>query len=480
MKNLGKIVILLIFILTNSLSASIEAKVNSQSVSIGELVTFSLILSGDDVSKPSITKLCGYDVVSSSSQTSIKMINLDYQKSYILSYKFMPQKSCTIEPVELEIDGKVEKTEAIKIDVKPMSKTIDTDFELILKSDKKDVFIGEPFHLTLLFKQRRSTEVVDSKFVGPDLKGFWVKGESKPERYNEGDYTVTKIVYTMAPQRMGSLKITPAQMRIATRSSTRDTWGSWRPNIKWRAYFSNDLNITAQALPTGISLVGDFSINAVLDKKEISPNEALNITIEVKGEGNFEDIKSFKPYIDGVSVFDEKMVLKSSNVTQKIAFVSDEDFTVPAFTLRYFDPKTKEIKSIQTEPIAVKVKGKKKKELVLKREVEKQDEVKIIKADETLSHSSGSLSNSFIAIIFFGGLIMGIVITLLKPWSIFSREKVTSIKDPKILLVKLMPYKDDRAVQELIDTLEKNIYSNAEITLDKKLIKELVAKYNIS
>ena len=61
-----------------------------------------------------------------------------------------------------------------------------------------------------------------------------------------------------------------------------------------------------------------------------------------------------------------------------------------------------------------------------------------------------------------------------------SGEKTLSLKDPKILLVKLMPFKDDKEVKSLIDTLEKNIYSNAGITLDKKLIKELIAKYNIS
>jgi len=480
MKNLGKIVILLIFLASSTLFGGVVAKVNSQSVSVGELVTLNLILSGEDVNKPSIFKVCGYDVVSTSSQTSIKMVNMDYQKSYILSYKFMPQESCTIESIELEIDGKTEKTEPIKIEVKPISKTVDSDFELILKTDKENVFVGEPFDLTLLFKQRRSTEVVDSKFVGPDLKGFWVKGESQPQRYNEGDYTVTKIVYTMAPQREGSLKITPAQMRIATRSNTRDTWGSWRPNIKWRAYFSNALTIKTSALPAGVSLVGNFSINAVVDKKEISPNEALNITLEVTGEGNFEDIESFKPHIDGVSVFDEKIVLKDSGLSQKIAFVSDEDFRVPAFSLRYFDPKTKKIKTITTDEISIKVKGGSKKDLVLKRDGKEQSEVKVIKEAKVSSVGGSGLSNSFIGIIFLGGLVMGIVITLLKPWNAFSREKTLSLKEPKVLLVKLMPFKDDKEVQDLIDILEKNIYSNAGITLDKKLIKELVAKYNIS
>ena len=479
MKNLGKIVILLTFMLSSTLFGGVVAKVNSQSISAGEMVTLSLVLSGEDVNKPSLFKVCGYDVVSTSSQTSIKMVNLDYQKSYILSYKFMPQDSCTIEAIEVEIDGEMEKTEPIKIEVKAASKTVDSDFELILNTNKEDVYVGEPFNLTLLFKQKRSTEVVDSKFVGPDLKGFWVKGESKPERYNEGEYTVTKIVYTMAAQREGPLKITPAQMRVATRSNTKDSWGSWRPNVKWRAYFSNNVNINASALPVGVSLVGDFRIKAYADKKVISPNEAININLEVTGSGNFEDIKSFKPYIDGVSVFDEKIVLNAKGLSQKIAFVSDEDFSIPAFTLKYFDLKTKKIKTISTAVINVSVKGEKKKDLILKKDEKEIEQVQVIK-EAPASTGKSEISNGLIGIIFFGGLLIGAIITLLKPWTAFNREKTVSIKEPKILLVKLMPYKDDERVLELIDILEKNIYSNADFEIDKKLVKELIEKYQIS
>ena len=62
----------------------------------------------------------------------------------------------------------------------------------------------------------------------------------------------------------------------------------------------------------------------------------------------------------------------------------------------------------------------------------------------------------------------------------FKREKTFSIKDPKILLVKLMPFSDDADVQSLVDVLEKNLYSNAKLELDKKLLKECLKKYSIS
>jgi hypothetical protein len=476
MKNLGRIILFLILIIPNILNASVSATVDAQSVSVGEVVTLNISMSGEDIKKPNLTQICGNDVISSSSQTNIQMVNLDYQKTYTLSYQFVPKKSCTIEPIEVSINGKIEKTEPVKIEVKPFVQDKNADFQLVLSTDKKELYVGEPFEVTLLFKQKRSVEAVDSKFVPPDLKGFWVKGETQPTRYVDGEYTVTKLIYKLAAQREGMLNVTPAQMRIAQRVHSRSNWGSFVPNVKWKSYFSNELNITAKALPNGMNLVGDFIIDLLVDKTEINPNEAVNITIEVRGKGNLEDIKTFKPYIQGVSVFDEQIVVNGEKLTQKIAFVSDEDFVIPSFSLEYFDLLTKKPKKIQTKEIPIHVSGTKlKKELVVKKEAkpveeEKEVQVKVVSNEMPILYSVA---------IFIFGLILGIVLMLLSPWKIFNKERSVSLKDPKILLVKLIPYKDDERVKSIMDILENNIYSKEKIQVEKKLLKEIIKTYDI-
>jgi hypothetical protein len=82
MKNLGRIILFLILIIPNILNASVSATVDAQSVSVGEVVTLNLSMSGEDIKKPNLTQICGNDVISSSSQTNIQMVNLDYQKTY--------------------------------------------------------------------------------------------------------------------------------------------------------------------------------------------------------------------------------------------------------------------------------------------------------------------------------------------------------------------------------------------------------------
>jgi len=474
MKNLGKI-LLILFLFPHVIFASVKATLDSNYVELGEMVTYSLNISGKDVVRPNIQTLCDVDVVSSSSQRSIQMINGNVKKSYVLSYKFIPQKSCEIPPLSIEVDGKVEKSNGVSLKIVSGVVKKDALFSITISSDKKEVFVGEPFKVTLLFKQREDAEAVDSKFVPPKLKGFWIKEQSQPVAHKDGRYVITKIVYTIAPQRVGNLTISKAQMSIASRANTRDSWGAWIPQVKWRSYFSNSLDIKVKELPNGASLIGDFTIKANADKTKINSNEALNVEVEVDGVGNLEDIKSFKPYIDGVSIFDEKIIIKDNKLTQKLAFVSDKDFVIPPFSLKYFDIKTKQIKTIDTKSISVKVVGtKEKKPLTIKRS--KEGEVKTVSATQVKYENSKIL----LFISFLVGLACGVGLILLKPLKFRKKDKSLDIKDEKLLLMKLLPYKDDKEVQKVLDILENNFYSNETQKIDKKKIKEIIKKYNIS
>lgn len=464
--------IFLLLIIPHITYAAVKAQVDYKTVELGDVVTYSLEISGDKIKRPNIQRLCDADVISTSSQTNMQIINGNFKKNYILSYKFIPQKSCKIEPIEIEISNKTEISNAVEIEVKPVSATKDLDFFLTLKSSKKELYVGETFDIVLNFKQKIDAKAVDNEFMAPKFKGFWIKNESKPQREQNAKFVITKIVYTLSPQRAGTMQIKKAQMRIASRSNKTNNWGDWAPTLKWKTYFSNELSLDVKPLPAGVNLVGNFSIESKVDKKEINANEALNVTVEVSGVGNLEDIKSFKPYIDGVTAFDEKIAINGTKLTQKIAFIPERDFSVPAFSLKYLDPKTGKIKIISSKKIDIKVKNSKaKEELTIKREDKK--DVEIVK------DSTAEFDKITLLITFLIGLISGVFIMLFKPIKGFKKHKSSSIKNPKILLMKLLPYKDDEDVKKIIDILENNLYSNTNKEYDKKILKEVLKRYKI-
>ncbi|MDB2562111.1 BatD family protein [Sulfurimonas sp.] len=479
MKYLGKI-FLILYIFEQILYAGVSANVDSKHVSYGEVVTYNLVLSGKDIKKPEIYTLCGEDVVGTGSSTSIRVINGEYKKDYVLSYKFVPKKSCQIKQLSLEIDGKILKTKTIDIVVVKFVASINDDFSLTLSTEKNEIYIGEAFDVTLLFRQKKSAQVVDNKFTNPEFKGFWIKGDPEQEVTDDGTYINTKVIYNIAPQREGILEIKPVQIAIASRQNTKNYYGGFFPEVKWKTYFSNDLNITSKAVPSDADLVGDVVMQATTDKLEVNANEAVTVTIEVQGKANFEDLKSFKPYIDGISIFDEKINLQENLLTQKITFVADSSFTVPTFTLKVFNPQSQETKLVSTQEIAIKVNNSKLKEdekLTIKRKEKTIDSVeKVISKNENYQ----KLDILWIVLIFLGGILVGIVLMLLKPLLVFKSEKSFNIKDHKILLVKLMPYEDNVEVKELIDMLETNLYNNDNKAIDTKKIKAIVKKYEIS
>ena len=477
MKNLGKIIIILI-LLTGIASAQVSAKVEPRNVYAGESATYVLTLSGSKIEKPVLNDICGNDITATSSQTSIKSINGKYSKSYTLSYQFTPKQSCTIPSVAVKVDSKIEHSNSVKLILKPRAQDFKADFVLSFSTPKKELYIGEPFDLTLLLKQRKGAQAVDSQYKTPSFKGFWIKSEEPATRFESGDFIVTKVVYHLSAQREGRLHIKPASLKIAKRVGVQN-WGSFMPQVKWQTYYSNGLDIVAKPLPDNTKIIGDLSLSASVEKDNVNPNEPVKVTLRVTGKGNLEDIESFKPYVENVNIFDEKIVVKDSVLTQKLVFVSDKDFKIPAFTLVYFDVNSGEVKKLTTQEIAIKINGNApKNELNIKREdtptsVEKQETIKEVTV----------VKNNYLYLIlaFILGVVVGVVIMLTLRRKSSKRNKKLDIKDEKKLLIKLLPFKDlDLDVAKIVEVLEENAYSNTKQKIDKKTLKEIIKKYDIS
>jgi len=459
-----------------SLHASVVAKVNPQLIYTGETVHYTLSVKGSDVKTPMIDTLCDSSITSTGKATKIEMMNGRSSKTYEFSYDFTPKRSCTIDPFSVEVDGKKEFSNSVKVSVKPPSQDKKADFFLSLKPSKKELFIGEPFILTLRLKQSKHVDAVDSQFIAPDFKGFWIKGQTKPQRKENDNAIITTVHFKLAPQREGNLSIKPAQIKIAKRVNRRDIWGSFMPQVKWQSYFSNGVHLHVKPLPNNAKLIGNFSLHVKVDRTTIHPNEAVNVTVVVQGDGNLEDIESFKPYVADVNVFEEKIVIKGDKLTQKLAFVGDSNFTIPSFHLDYFDIKTKKVRRITTQPIKIKVEGnihqQKKEQLHMK----KPETLHLSKETQALGFSWVWLIVSFLF-----GLGVGVVFMIAKPFSFETREKRFNIKDEKLLLIKLMEYKDkDSQVQNIVDTLEQNLYGSTYKKLDMKELKEVIKRYNIA
>lgn len=477
MRNLGKIFIT-ILMLSLPLFSSVSAKLSPKIAYVGDVVTLSLKIDGEDIQKPTLIDVCGHNIIASGSSTSIEMIGSDYKKTYTLNYQFVAQKSCRVDPIEVVIDGKVEKTQPVELIVKKISQNANVDFYLQYHTSKKTLYVGESFDVTLTLRQKKDANVVDSKFIPSAFKGFWKKGESKPTREDDGRYLITKVVYTLAAQREGNLTIKPAQLQVASRVASRSWSPTFMPQVQWKSYFSNSLSLDVKPIPNGANIIGDLSIDAIADKTVVHPTEAVNVTLRISGKGNLEDIEGFKPYIDGVSVFDEKPQVGQNNWTQKLTFVSDTNFTIPSMSLKYFDTNMKQVREIATKPIVITVVGSKSKPKPLTIKTAEATQQQHATPQE---QSSNDFSLFYVIVAFFVGVGMTLIIVMFPKKITKKEKKINPIKDEKLLLVKLLPFKDgDGDVGDIVSKLESNLYEGGSEKVDKKLVKELLKRYNIS
>lgn len=473
-------------VLSLPLMAGVRATVDTDKVMMGEPVTLKLHASGDEVKAPSLSKVCGTKIDSSSQGTSIQAINGNFTKKYTFAYQFTPTADCTIEPIAVTVDGKEEMTEAIAIDVVPMQITSDTPFILQMESEKNEVYVGEPFKVTVTFKQKRNSDVVDSKFAAPDFSGFWTKEQQQSRRFEEGAYTVSRLEFVVAAQQSGKQAINPSQIQIATRTHSRDAWGQWLASLKWRTYFSNALQIDVKPLPEGVTLVGNLTMEAKADRHEIDANEAVNVTLKISGSGNFEDIPSMKPAVPGVAVFAEEADIKAyiengqykGGWSQKLAFVGERDFVIPPFTIRYFDPESKRVKTASTAAVPVRVKGSAaaapKESLTIKRP--EPDTARTEKA-AAITGSAG-LSGSFWMGVLSGASI--VLLGMLVPWRRFYGRKehdtAAGFKDDRRIMMFLLGHPDDQEAKEFAQKLEKFIYSGESADIDRKGLKKTLKR----
>lgn len=112
-----------------------------------------------------------------------------------------------------------------------------------------------------------------------------------------------------------------------------------------------------------IALVGDFILEVNKKKPHVKAHEPYHLSISIKGLGNFEAIKSLEFEVDGTRVFAGDVVVKKElsksgmegELSQKFAFVSDKNFTIPKLEITYFSLRDKKEQKLIIDSVDVSV-----------------------------------------------------------------------------------------------------------------------------
>jgi len=496
---LGKI--FLILFLTIDIFATVDVSVSQPAIYKGDIVNFTISADGNSIDFPKIREIGGYPIIGTSSSQSINMINGDITKTISKTYSFKPKKSVTIPSFTVNADSKTYKTKELKVQVlKPQASKNGDPFILEMKLNKKEAFVGEPIKLTLSFKRKLNARIDKLQLGEPKLEDFWVKKVDKTTQSSEGGYIVETKEYQLFPQKSGEFKIPSVEALIGRVSRRRGVGGgvfddpffsAFTQNLDWRKIYSNEQNLTVHPLPNGLELYGNYTIKAVVDKKEVPVNKPVNLTIRVSGEGNIDDVKKFNLNIDNTIIYADEPKITSRLVggvyqgtfRQKIAIIADSNFTIPPIELKYFDKATKKVKTIKTEPIDIRVVGggkgvtKPSSIEVAPNSIMQKPEVKTIIKTEVIKEDS-YLKYLFLVIGFVLGALSILVGDRFKKGATKKENNIVKAiqkaKNNRALFDILLPYsKKDEVIAKALNKLEENIYRGGKNSIDKEELMEV-------
>lgn len=492
--NLGK-TLLWLLLLPLMAWADVSAKLSKSIIYNGDQVRLILEADGADIEFPELTDIAGYPILGTSNRSSVTYNNGNMTKSLARSYIFQPTKDVIIPAYKVMIDGVEEMTAPLTLRVTKASGAISIkdSVRLEMTVDKKEAYVGEPITLELTFKSLPNASYHKVELSEPEFKKFWAKKVQGLKQGRDGEYTTQTYTYVLFPQEEGTFTLQPPFVRLGTRVRggvfSDPFFGNIGGRMSWKKLFANKLTLNIKPLPNNLEVYGDFRITAGVDKQEVKANKPINLTIDIMGQGNIEDIQKFELDIPNAVVYSDELKVSNSGitkgvVTQKLAIVADRDFTIPSMSFSFFDAKTKKSKTIKTEPIKIKVIGSTT-EAITSNSIEQKVVAKAVQpavSEEKMVIVESEPIDKVLWYIF--GLLSGMLLTA-SAWFIRKKlkgrekkeipfiKKIKKAKTDKELFELLLPYRDDDVViKEALVKLEKNIYAQGVEKIDRNDILE--------
>jgi len=340
-----------------------------------------------------------------SQSTNIQFINGVQSASYSYSYILQAKRIgvFTIGKASIEFNGKLYETEPIKITVvkgsslpKQKKKDGEISNEEIAKNlfiraivNKRKVFLGE--QVTVVYKLYTRLNIAAQMSINklPQYQGFWTE---ELESSNNITFSTEMIdgkqfrVGTLKraalfPTQTGKLEITPFELTVPIqlrRNRNRnnffddffnDPFGASQ-TVKYNAT-SNKVTINVLPLPaTGKpesfnGAVGDFTLNAGIDKTTAKTNESMTLKVSISGKGNLELLKL--PKLDLPAGFEKYEPKTSENINRKnvISGKKTAEYLmiprvvgkreIPPVEFSYFNPEKKKYFTLRSKSFALNI-----------------------------------------------------------------------------------------------------------------------------
>ena len=403
-----KILAIVFFLPLFLFGQTFTTSVNETTVASNERFQVSFVFSGKSINNlknflaPSFSNFL---ILSGPNQsTSIQIINGAQTASLTYSYILQPEKtgSYTIGKARIEQDGVNFETKPLQMEVvkgSANSKQNNTEQtisnEEISKNlyirafiDKGKVYKGE--QVTVVYKLYTRLTIASQMSINklPQYQGFWAEELEtasnitfNTEVVNGKQFRVGVLKkVALFPSQTGKLEVTPFELTVPVqiqRKKSRNIFDDFfgdpfgRGETVEYSAISNTVKVNVLPLPIEgkpenfHGAVGDFKMEATINKTSTKTNEPLTLNVSISGSGNFELLEM--PGINLPNGFEkyEPKVTENVKNTGKIRGTKTGEYLfvprvvgireIPPIEFSYFDPVKNKYITLKSEPFTLNI-----------------------------------------------------------------------------------------------------------------------------
>jgi len=394
MKNKIFFIIFLGFMQFVSAQIEFEARASKTTLGANERLQIDFVMNedGDNFNPPTFE---GFRVMAGPFQSvNYSWINGKKTFSKSFSYVLIPTQKGTfsIKPASIEFDGKIFKTNPIKITVtqaveqpkNPNSPDYKAGEGVHLVADVSNgnPYVNEPITVVykLYFDPRFTIRNVKEE-KNPKYNNFWSQHidmkqlKAEPATYNGKDYAMVvwrKVL--LYPQKEGKLPIEPLKisMDVEVPTGRRNIFMEPEYAATSKTVTAGDRSINVKPLPENgkpvnfSGAVGSFNFTVSPSKNKLKTNESLQLKISVSGKGNLKLITLPKPEVptalemyepEHTENVETPLSGMAGSITDTYTIVPQTKGKYPIQPLQftYFDLATKTYKTITSKEIILDV-----------------------------------------------------------------------------------------------------------------------------
>ena len=276
-----------------------------------------------------------FDVAAGPS-TSSEMTFINGRSTQKISYSYTLSTSkegnYTIGPASITVNGKVYQTEPVSVQVvkgrtrNSGATTSNEDFIVEAILDFDTAYVGQQLTLKYILYTTQDVQSINFRRL-PDFDGFFAQelqafNARTTQVVRDGVQYYRRVLKVIAlfPQQKGVFEFSPADITLGVSDGRRSS--SFFFNTRLRQYQTRSESVTATVVSTPSNApisfsgaIGDFFMGTSVDKRTIASDDALTLTLQIRGIGDGKFIQAPQQhYTDLFDIYDPNLLEEKSEV----------------------------------------------------------------------------------------------------------------------------------------------------------------------